>query len=147
MIIEGGDIMRKSILLIFLLVVLLTGCENSSQNESNDKLNNIEVDIVYDSEVDYDSGIYYNKNWDETIGTYTMPVIRDRESAIEIAMAIYNSMENNNPNYVPQSVFFDEEDEIWIVSFWEASYEGLGNCCSIALQKKDGRVLRIWAGE
>ena len=51
-------------------------------------------------------------------------------------------------DYEPQSVFYDDQDEIWIVSFRKDSDEIIaGGDCSIALQKKDGRVLRIWFGE
>ena len=40
--------------------------------------------------------------------------------------------------YVPQSIFYDEKDEIWIVSFWKESNETtLGGDCSIAIQKAD----------
>ena len=50
--------------------------------------------------------------------------------------------------YVPLSVFYDDQDEIWVVSFGEDSRQNtLGGDCSIAMQKKDGKVLRIWFGE
>lgn len=59
--------------------------------------------------------------------------------------------ENNSQsmiNQTPQSVFFDKQDEIWIVSFGMDSKENVvGGDCSIAIQKQDGRVLRIWFGE
>ena len=87
----------------------------------------------------------------ETIGTYSgRAVIPDEETALKIAEAIFDGMEKSEeaPKYVPQAVFYDNQDEIWIVSFWENSNQlTLGGDCNIALQKKDGKVLRIWFGE
>ena len=93
--------------------------------------------------VKYESGNYHDKNWSETIGTYGGMVIPDEETALKIAKAIFDGME-----YVPQSVFYDNQDEIWIVSFGKNSnHIMLGGDCNIAMQKKDGKVLRIWFGE
>jgi uncharacterized protein YceK len=100
--------------------------------------------------IQFKSGIYYDKNWDETVGSYTKATVTDEQTAIGIAKAIFNGMEKSAEaqKYVPQSVFFDEEDEIWIVSFWKDSDEiTIGGDCGIAIQKQDGKVLRIWFGE
>lgn len=101
--------------------------------------------------IKYESGIFYNKNWNESIGTYSgKAVIPDEETALKIANAIFDGMEKSKEvqKYVPQSVFYDDQDEVWIVSFWKSSNQiTLGGDCNIALQKKDGRVLRIWFGE
>ncbi|MBQ3084049.1 MAG: hypothetical protein IJC46_01175 [Clostridia bacterium] len=41
-----------------------------------------------------------------------------------------------------------EKDEVWLVSFWKETEEiTVGGDCSIAIQKSDGKVLRIWFGE
>ena len=80
--------------------------------------------------VKYESGNYHDKNWSETIGTYGGMVIPDEETALKIAKAIFDGM------------------EIWIVSFGKNSnHIMLGGDCNIAMQKKDGKVLRIWFGE
>ena len=51
-------------------------------------------------------------------------------------------------NLTPQSVFFDSQDEIWIVTFGTDGKDNVaGGDCSIAIQKLDGRILRIWFGE
>jgi len=74
-------------------------------------------------------------------------VIPNEECAMAVASSIFNHMEKsaNTQNYIPQIVLFDEEDDVWIVSFWEDSTSMmLGGDCSIALQKKDGKVLSIW---
>ena len=40
---------------------------------------------------------------------------------------------------------------IWIVSFWENNIDDkieiIGGDCNIAIQKSDGKVLRVWFGE
>lgn len=101
--------------------------------------------------IKYESGNFYDKNWSETIGTYSgRAVIPDEETALKVAEAIFDGMEKSRDaqEYVPQSVFYDNQDGIWIVSFWKDSDQiTLGGDCSIAIQKKDGKVLRIWFGE
>lgn len=101
--------------------------------------------------IKYESGNFHDKNWSETIGTYSgEAVIPDEETALKIAKAIFDGMEKSKEaqEYVPQSVFYDNQDEIWIVSFWKNSNQLiLGGECNIAMQKKDGKVLRIWFGE
>ena len=99
----------------------------------------------------FDSGIYFDKNWDSNVGTYYGSVVLDKECAIAIATAIHDTLPDKEKEYrVPSSVFFDEEDDIWIVCFSRPTSEGvywLGGDCCIALQKSDGKVVRIWYGE
>lgn len=100
--------------------------------------------------MDYEVGIYSDKNWEESVGTYQGDAIPDKETALAVAQGIFQGMEKSQAaeQYRPQVVFYDQEDEIWIVSFWQDSGQTtLGNDCSIALQKKDGKVLRIWFEE
>ena len=100
--------------------------------------------------VKYEWENYHDKNGSETIGTYGGMVIPDEETALKIAKAIFDGMEKSKDakEYVPQSVFYDNQDEIWIVSFGKNSnHIMLGGDCNIAMQKKDGKVLRIWFGE
>lgn len=100
--------------------------------------------------VEYRTGIYYDKNWDEQVGTYHGDVIPDEQAAVAVATQIFNAMEkgSDTDGFTAQSVFYDEQDSVWIVSFWEESDQvTLGKDCSIAMQKSDGKVLRIWFGE
>lgn len=130
--------MRRTlvVLVIILSTISCSACGNSKK----------ENDMIK-----YESGNFHDKNWSETIGTYSgRAVIPDEETALKIAEAIFDGMEKSKEaqKYVPQSVFYDNQDEIWIVSFWENSNQlTLGGDCNIALQKKDGKVLRIWFGE
>lgn len=98
----------------------------------------------------YQEGIFYNKNWSDQTGTYTNDVVETKETAIEIATAVYNGMikSRNMNGFKPKSVFYDNQDEVWIVSFGKKNNGTIvGGDCSIAIQRKDGKVLRIWFGE
>ena len=130
--------MRRTlvVLVIILSMISCSACGNSKK----------ENDMIK-----YESGNFHDKNWSETIGTYSgKAVIPDEKTALRIAKAIFDGMEKSKAaqKYEPQSVFYDNQDEIWIVSFWENTKQPtLGGDCNIALQKKDGKVLRIWFGE
>ncbi len=130
----------KRILLLLLAIILSIALFSACEIQKNDK-----TDMVK-----FESGNYFNKDWSETAGTYGKAVVSNEDTALEIAKAIFNGMDKSKEmqEYVPQSVFYDEQDEIWIVSFWKESSEiTLGGDCSIAIQKADGKVLRIWFGE
>lgn len=130
--------MKKAFTLLLAIVsciILLSACEEKPAKNAI---------------VNYETGCYYDKNWDDTVGTYADAVIPDKETALEMAKAIFSGMKKGKEEqeYVPQSVFYDDQDEVWIVSFWENSDAFvLGGGCSIAMQKSDGKVLRIWFGE
>ena len=72
-------------------------------------------------------------------GTYKGDVIPNEECAIAVAEAIFNNMEKSESarNYTQQCVSYDEENEIWIVSFWDpkntesSNVMTLGNDCSM----------------
>lgn len=131
--------MKRIILLllpIVLSVALFSACEPLKKNKTD--------------MVKFESGNYSNRDWNETVGTYQKAAVPNEKVALEIAQAIFNEMDKSEEaqEYVPQSIFYDEQDEIWIVSFWKESNEiTLGGDCSIAIQKVDGKVLRIWFGE
>lgn len=124
-----------AVVIVILNLIFSVACEN------NLKRNDM---------IEYKSGEFYDKNWNETAGTYSAAVIQNEKTALEIAKAVFDGMEKseNMKDYIPISVFYDDKDEIWVVSFAENPKENvLGSDCSIAMQKKDGKVLRIWFGE
>lgn len=134
---ERKDRMKRiSIALVIILsIIMLSACDHSEKQEPA---------------IQYESGIYDNKNWDDTTGTYNKgAVIPDAETAVRVATAIYDSMEKSKTaqEFVAQYVFYDEADEVWIVSFFDTNPDTVGMDCSIAIQKVDGKVLRIWFGE
>ena len=131
--------MKRIIVLFFAIISIVSaiGCTNTKKNETD--------------AIDFQSGIYSNKNWDvKDAGTYEKAVVPDKETAIKIAEAIFDGMEKSKSaeRYVPQTIFYDEQDEIWIVSFWEDRPENIaGADCSIAIRKADGKVMIIQFGE
>lgn len=129
----------KRTLVVFIIVLSMISCSACGNSK---RVNDM---------IKYESGDFYDKNWSETIGTYIgKAVIPDEETALKIAKAIFDGMGKSKEvqEYVPQSVFYDNQDEVWIVSFGKNSNQiTLGGECNIALQKKDGKVLRIWFGE
>lgn len=127
--------MKKCIAIsVLLLSLLLSSCANDTS----------------DQEIQFEEGIFYDKNWSDTAGTYTGNAVESKETAVAVATAVYNGMRKSQSmsNLTPQSVFFDNQDEIWIVTFGMDDKENVaGGDCSIAIQKQDGRILRIWFGE
>lgn len=129
--------MYKLVILIICCVIVFCSCNSKSRR----------TDMV-----EYESGEYFNKNWDEQVGTYQEDVIPNMETAINVATQIFEGMKKSSDSqeYVPQYVFYDEKDAIWIVSFWkefDSDTVIVGGDCSIAIQRKDGKVMRIWFGE
>lgn len=131
----------KRILVVIMIVLGIIFCSACGNNEKENDM------------IEHEIGNYHNKNWNEDVGTYKKDVVPDKETALKIAKAIFDGMEKSKDaqEYVPQCVFYDTLDKIWIVSFWkdweESNEITIGGNCSIAIQKKDGKVLRIWFGE
>ena len=110
-------IMKKIFVLLLVVMNMLPLLWACTKNDGND--------------ISYETGTYRNKNWEETLYTYAGDAIPDKETAVAVTTAIYNSMKKSQraQDWVPQYVFYDEPDEIWIVSFWPDSDEPrLGDC-------------------
>ena len=116
-------------------------------------------------EISFLSGTYEYKDWDQKDFTYTGVAVPNEQCAIEMATSIVKNLkfegkiqpsiwaEVFNADYVqeliPQRIFYDEPDGIWIVSFWEKIPEGVkktGTGVNVAIRKEDGKVLRVWVG-
>ena len=88
-------------------------------------------------------------NWQDFSGN----VIPNAETALAIATSIYEAVDKHHEveGLVPSSVFYDEDDEIWVVSFdrpnpsQNIDISGGGWC--IAMRKSDGQVVKIWRTE
>ncbi|MBQ7475097.1 MAG: hypothetical protein IJS78_04160 [Clostridia bacterium] len=128
--------MRNKLLIFFAILFLLffSGCK--VENRGGEK-------------VAIESGIFHDKNWNESIGTYQMDAVPNGDTAIKICSAIFDAMEKKTDynNLTVRSVFFDEQDKIWIVNFGKSDPSVVGGDCSIAIKQKNGEVLRIWFGE
>ena len=107
---------------------------------------------VTEKKVSYESGVYSNKKWNEPSLSYTKDIVPNEERAIEIAEAVMGEINNahyQKENYEPFLVFYDEPDEVWIVHFWRKPQNGVywTGGINIAIQREDGKVLRIWIDE
>ena len=134
-----GIILALTMVICFM--VICSGCQQEGNKENKDNT----------KEIPFESGDWYYEYWIETPEfSLNVEAIPDKETAIEVASAIFKSVQKEGlfPDYKPQSVLYDEKYSVWIVSFWEdREFSILGNDCSIALQKSDGKVLLIWPGE
>lgn len=103
-------------------------------------------------EVGYDEGIYSGKTWkkDDASGTYNGNVIPDKETAVDVASQIHNSLFSSSDRVV-SNVFYDTEDQIWIVNFSEPPKSDgtitVGGDYTIAIKRSTGEVVRMWGGE
>ena len=135
-----------ALFLIALLSIVFISCAQTNDELANnfEKQNEEKYDML-----EFESGSHFDVNWEEITLTYTKPVVSDKETAVKIAEAIFSGMEKDEieKNYVPQYIFFDEQNEIWIVSFWENNDVIIGGSINIAIQKNDGKVLKIWYDE
>ena len=137
---------KKIITLISILFcfTICIGCDDEIISDSSDYLN---VD-----EIELETGIFYNKNWEQDVGTYTDDAIPSKEAAISMASVVFANMHKHPDaeNFIPQAVFYDTEDKIWVVPFWgkdDIEHGIVGYDCSIAMRKSDGKIMRIWYGE
>ena len=116
---EKGTLMKKikRIAYLMLACLLLVSC-NSSDNKINLR---------------------------DRVGTYKNFVVNET-LALEIGRAVLKDTYGE--------VFFEdtlmvrdvEKQKLFVVSFVKEGYV-LGGCFSVAINKKDGKILRIWAGE
>ena len=130
--------------LIIFLIVLVCSCTYGQTDSKGEGFN-----------VDYCEGTYYNRNWDEPVGSYIGDIVPNMECAIQLSSMIFSQLLNSEAyvHMTPNYVFYDIEEKVWIVSFWDSTKENnaseafVGDCISIAIQASDGKVLRIWQEE
>ena len=67
----------------------------STQDQSGESTSD-DQNIKPDKVIEFESGVYFDKNWDDTVGTYEGNVVPTKEIAISIAQAIFEGMENEN---------------------------------------------------
>lgn len=85
--------MKKKLVIVSILILCMVLFASCDQNKTN--------------MIESKCGDYYNKNWEETAGTYTGAAIPNKETAIEITKAIFSGMDKSKEaeEYVPQAVF------------------------------------------
>ena len=130
--------MKKSIAVVLLLslILSLTGCERS------------QIEVNY-SNIEVTEGIYPNKNWNEIMFPISDPCIPDKETAVSLAQTILVNFQKKGKfiDYVPQYVFYDTQDHIWIISFWKDIEGYIGASFSIAIKEDDAQVIKMWVDE
>ncbi len=134
----------KKEIIIFLLIfmfLVLSGCadDNNKQNDKRD------INI----EADYEEGVYpYKEEWSENQHSYKGDVIANKETAINVASAIFNNVKSTGAckNYVLGGVFFDTADDVWVVYFVEPDNTP-GSTYNIAIKNATGEVINMWPGE
>lgn len=108
------------------------------------------------SNIDFLSGEYYNKTWnqDNDQNILDSNCVPDIESAVQIANVIFYNKQKQGlfKEYKLQSVFYDESDNVWVISFWKPYNEKngsltVGSDFNIAISQKNGQVLTYWVGE
>ena len=120
--------------LIFSAILLCIGCENGVSDVPG---------------VEYTEGIFKKKDWENLEVSFDRDCISDKQTAISIGEALLLNFQNQGyfPNYELQTVFYDTEDGIWILSFWESKDNYVGSEFSLAISEKDGQVIKMWVGE
>lgn len=100
--------------------------------------------------IEYKTGVFIDKNWSDETATYKKAIIPDKQTALETAKVFFGAMtvSEETRSFVPRAVFYDESDQIWIVSFGKDTDEPiLGGECCIAMRATNAEVLRIWFTE
>lgn len=149
-----------SLISLLTLLVLLNSCQNSKacscQPKEDPKLT---IDVKYSTgtyykDIRYNTGDFEKENlydWEDHAGVYKEDVVPDRDVALTVGIAVFKGVAKGKEHletYVPQSVFYDTENEFWVVNFYP-DYdcdEGVyvtGGDCSVFIRKKDGQVFRI----
>ena len=147
-----------ALLCIFLLIFQNQMTRNTQVGETTEQSSNTDEEntepITTEYDVRYNSGVWTDKDWENTYGTYLGDVVPDGDTAVKIASDILYNIDwaRDIPNTVPSSVFYDEEDGIWIVYFELTDPDDpemifLGGGYLVAIQKKDGKILRIFADQ
>lgn len=149
--------MKKVVVLLMLLVLTLSGCgkgieasdENlgSSGGLSSTSPKNSE-ELLGMSGISFEEGVWSDKDWENVEFPFKKDCVPDKETAVNITRILIEKFQQQNyfSDYVLQSVFFDTEDKIWIVTYGESrNYPGA--CVSIAIRKENAEVIKIWVGE
>lgn len=124
--------LNKKFFALFLILALV-GCNKNISGEDRNK-----------TEIGYSEGIYV---YSDEISFNKTP-IPDKESAVNIAEAILLNFQNQGYflDCIVQTVFYDTENNVWIISFWEDN-NGVGACFSIALKADNAEIIKMWVGE
>lgn len=144
------------ILVIVFAVIAGTGIslisnKSNREAESSSDINFASCEADSSSDITFSSGVYFNPIWREEekqVGEVDIVCVPDKDTAVQISDIVLKNLQNNGhfKDYVLFSVFYDETDEVWIVSYADDP-EQCGDDCSVAISAKTAEILKIWAGE
>lgn len=92
-------------------------------------------------------GKYYNMNWENmSEQIYKDNMIPDKETAVAIATVYLENMYNRElkNQYIVTSIFYDEVDTRWIVTFARELNSLGGDAYHIMMDQATGEVLYTW---
>ena len=138
----------------FVLVGIICACKKDDGNspfsncsqESNSQTDDTKT--IMDG-VSVSVGVYDNKDWDnmqpDTVDDICVP---DAITAVSVAKSLMERVQRDLyfPNAVPVDVFFDTEDQIWIVCFSDLLPNEAGEGFNIAIRKDNAEVVKMWVG-
>lgn len=136
--------MKKITLIVVIFLMCLVGC-TSVKEETAEQPSQVTPPLGIDS--------IYDMNWSSEFGYYEEDILFDEETAKAVAQQIFDSIKEKygKEEYVVQYCYYYEKENAWMVYFDKPHKEGnlyrLGGGCTIALNKTDGRVMRIFWGE
>ena len=138
-------LMKRMLLLLLCFLVLLSGCKREKEPEKI-------TQEKESSQISVRTGTGWAEDWgseNDTVEKIDYCVVPDAEAAVNIATVIYQ--ESPIHTYAPQSVFYDEEAEVWVVEFYYPIPES-GPVATdqpvhaVAIRKADGQVLGVFRG-
>lgn len=137
-----GDIMKRIIMFCIVLVVVfnISGCKKA------EKKNELDVVVTNNTDnlnIDVNMGVF--QYWNEIEFPITKDCVPDHTTAIDVTRSIVSGFQKDGmyPKYSPQSVFFDTEKQLWIVTFYPNDNQE-GACLNIAIKKDDAQVVKMW---
>lgn len=147
--------MKKAVILFIMLVLFLFGCgkntetsDVSSDGTHNNASGTNNGEVCDMREIIFTEGVWHDKEWNKLEFPFENDCIPDKETAIILTKVFLENFQRQNyfTNYVAQSVFYDTEDRIWIVSFSE-SKDYPGAVFSIAIREDNAEVVKMWVEE
>ena len=139
--------MNMNIIILSLLcisMVSISGCANTNADVVKG-----ETGMTVNSTGEF-KGVVSNWNFDleKQIGVPAKGLIVDEKLALEIGNAVIKSVYNENVLLQTEFVVYELEDkDVFVVSRIPKGGETLGSDYNVAISKKDGAIIKIWAGE
>lgn len=132
------------LLLLCISMVLTSGCANTNADVVKGA-----VDTTANTIGEF-KGVVSNCDFDleSQTGIPAKGLIIDEKLALEIGNAVIKSVYNEDVLLQTEFVVCELEDkDAWVVSRIPKGGETLGGDYNVAISKKDGAIIKIWAGE